>query len=104
MKRGFEQLQLRSGWCWLQRYAATGAFPMRYYPATDMVKSCRQCNPILPPAKSSGPRRHGDSGRSKQAVRCGLPVIPPQLGSVDSPPVPVDEYLGDLTRVEDDRR
>jgi hypothetical protein len=28
----------------------------------------------LPLAKSSGPRRHGDSGRSKQAVRCGLPV------------------------------
>jgi hypothetical protein len=66
-KRGFEQLQLRSGWCWLQRHAATGAFPMRYYPATDTVKSCRRCNPILPLAKSSGPRRHGDSvGENRQ--------------------------------------
>jgi hypothetical protein len=84
---GFEQLQLRSGWCWLQRYAATGAFPMRYYPATDTVKSCRRCNPILPLAKSSGPRRHGDSGRSKQAVRCGLPVIR-QLSGNNSSVVP----------------
>ena len=51
---------------------------MRYYPATDTVKSCRRCNPILALAKSSGPRRHGDSGRSKQAVRCGLSVIRPE--------------------------
>src|ERR1700738_4512496 len=57
---------------------------MRYYPATDTVKSCRRCNPILPLAKSSGPRRHGDSGRSKQAVRCGLPVIRPQSDQLTS--------------------
>jgi hypothetical protein len=40
--------------------------PDAYYPATDTVKSCRRCNPILPLAESSVSRPQGDSGRSNR--------------------------------------
>jgi hypothetical protein len=39
-------------------------------------------------------------GNPYLGITSGLPVIRPQLGSVDSPPVPVDECLGDLSPTE----
>jgi hypothetical protein len=66
LKKGFEQLQLRSGLVLVATLCCHWRIPDAYYPATDMVKSCRRCNPILPLAESSAPRRHGDSGRSNR--------------------------------------
>jgi len=60
------------------------AFPTHYYPATDRMKSCGPVQPNLATwmeaasiAKSSGPRRHGDSGRSKRQEG----AVCPSLGS-----------------------
>ena len=55
----------------------------------------------MPLAKSSGPRRHGDSGRSKQAVRCGLPVNRPELPNPEiSWPAVFPECVDDLALTE----
>jgi hypothetical protein len=89
--------------CWLQWNAATecnvmlplAAFPMHYYPAAGAIQPCHLIRGGLDcqiPLSAAAWRLQSE----KQAVRCGLPVIRPELEDWDSSisPSALAERLG----------